>query len=77
MNMHDFTHGGIQSIARQYDDDRAMLTYERDKDEITSIVKLSVLISLLSYSEIINVNTTKEALNSEEINKLAKELIGL
>lgn len=77
MNMHDFTHGGIQSIARQYDDEGAILTYERSEEEITSIVKLSVLISQLSYSEIIKDNTANEVLNTEEINKLAKELIGL
>lgn len=77
MNMHDFTHGGIQSVARQYDNEGATLTYERDEEEITSIVKLSVLISLLSYSEIIKENTANEPLNTQEINKLAKELIGL
>jgi hypothetical protein len=76
-NMHDFTHGGIQSIARQYDEDGVTLTYKRDKEEISSIVKFSILISILSYLEIIQENTSDVSLNSGEINKLAKELIGL
>lgn len=76
-NMHDFTHGGIQSIARQYDEEAATLTYERDEEEITSIVKLSILISFLSYTEIIQENTVSEPLNVEEINTLAQELIAL
>lgn len=76
-NMHDFTHGGIQSIARQYDEANATLTYERDPEEITSIVKLSILISFLSYTEIIQENTASELLNFEKINTLAKELIAL
>lgn len=76
-NMHDFTHGGIQSIARQYDDEGTTLTYERDEEEMSSIVKFSILISLLSYTEIIQENTSDVSLSSKGIDKLAKELTGL
>lgn len=73
-NMHDFTHGGIQSIARQYDEEWGTLTYKRDEEEISSIIKLSILISFLSYTEIIQENTASVIFNTGEINTLVKNL---
>lgn len=73
-NMHDFTHGGIQSITRQYDEEGGTLTYKRDEEEISSIIKLSILISFLSYTEIIQENTANVIFNTEEINTLVKDL---
>jgi hypothetical protein len=76
-NMHDFTHGGIQSIARQYNSDEDVLTNLRDDDEIESILKLSVLISSLSYQQKIQDHIGAEQLSLESVNDLAKEIIGL
>lgn len=75
-NIHDFTHGGIQSIARQYTEGD-MLTNFRDEEEVKSIMKLIVLISSLAYSEIIQDHVGDEELNSETINELATKLIEL
>lgn len=77
ININDFTHGGMQSIARQYDEEKGELTYKRDEEEIISIQKLSVLISLLSYIEIIQDNSNAYILNSDRINEMAVYLIGL
>lgn len=76
-NMHDFTHGGIQSIARQYNSDEDILTNVRDDDEIESILKLSVLIASLSYEQKIQDHIGAEQLSSVSVNDLAKEIIGL
>jgi len=73
-NMHDFTHGGIQSIVRQYDEEDGTLTYKRNEEEISFVVKLSILISFLAYTEIIEEDTTSVIFNIEKINKLAEEL---
>ncbi|WP_308170720.1 DUF6988 family protein [Vibrio metschnikovii] len=75
-NIHDFTHGGIQSIARQYTDGD-MLTNMRDEGEIKSILKLVVLLSSLAYSEIVQDNVGDHVLKPNEISKLASELIEL
>ena len=75
-NMHDFTHGGIQSIARQYNSDEDILTNARDDDEIESILKLSVLISLLSYEQKIQDHIGAEQLSLVIVNDMAKEIIG-
>lgn len=48
-NMHDFTHGGIQSIARQYSGDE--LTNKRDPKEITALIKLVVFITYQNLCE--------------------------
>lgn len=76
-NMHDFTHGGIQSIARQYHSDENILTNVRDGDEIDSILKLAVLISSLSYTEQIKDHIGVEQLSSVLVNSLAKKITGL
>ncbi|MCC4226524.1 hypothetical protein LL295_23930 [Vibrio campbellii] len=72
-NLHDFTHGGIQSIARQYSEDT--LTNIRNEQEIKSILKLSVLISSLAYGEIIQDNVGSEALQADIIGNSAVHLI--
>lgn len=74
-NLHDFTHGGIQSIARQYTDDT--LTNIRDEQEILSVLKFSVFISSLAYNEIAKYNVGTEELQVQKINDSAKRLLEL
>lgn len=74
-NLHDFTHGGIQSIARQYTDDT--LTNIRDEQEILSVLKFSVFISSLAYNEIVKYNVGTEELQEQKINDSAKRLLEL
>jgi len=75
-NCHDFTHGGIQSISRQYTE-QDTLSNLRDENEITSILKLSVLISSLAYVELIQDNIGNELLEPEKIKALSTGLIEL
>jgi len=75
-NMHDFTHGGIQSITRQYGDGD-MLTNFRDEGEIRSIINLSILVSSLSYSEAVIDNIGSELLELEKVNELAIKIMKL
>jgi hypothetical protein len=74
VNMHDYTHTGIQSIARQYDENE-YLTNENCLSEISELKKLAVLISSLSYEELIPYMSN--GLQHVEISKLATELIEL
>ncbi|ULF88231.1 hypothetical protein [Vibrio alginolyticus] len=74
-NMHDFTHGGIQSVARQYSGDT--LTNIRDDEELESILKFSVLVSSLAYSEIIQENVGGESMQANKISKAAERLLAL
>ncbi|MFM5358533.1 DUF6988 family protein [Aeromonas veronii] len=74
-NMHDFTHGGIQSVARQYSGDT--LTNIRNEEELGSILKFSVIVSSLAYSEIIQENVGAETLQSNKISILAEQLLAL
>ena len=73
-NLHDFTHGGIQSISRQYTHGN-MLTNHKDEGETKSILNLIVLISSLSYSNIVHDNIGNEQIESEIVNELANDLI--
>lgn len=50
-NMHDFTHGGIQSIVRQYGDD-GNLTSPRSREERDELLKLATLTCSLSYEKL-------------------------
>lgn len=75
-NMHDFTHGGIQSIARQYTIGNT-LTNLRNEEEVNSILKLSVLISSLAYAEIIQDHVGSEKLNSQKTSELSCQIIEL
>ena len=74
VNMHDYTHTGIQSIARQYDDNE-YLTNENCSNEMSELKKLAVLIASLSYEELIP--HMSNGLPHVEISKLATELIEL
>jgi hypothetical protein len=74
VNMHDFTHTGVQSIARQYDDN-GKLTNESCLDEVSELIKLVVLVTLLSYEELIPF--MNNSLSHADIYKLAMELIEL
>lgn len=51
LNMHDFTHGGIQSIARQYGSE-GHLSSSRSREERNELLKLAILTSLLSYKNL-------------------------
>ncbi|CED60675.1 Putative uncharacterized protein [Moritella viscosa] len=75
-NIHDFTHGGLQSISRQYADGNT-LTNIRNEDEITSMLKLAVVMSSLAYAEIIQDNVGQELLDSQTISELSATLIEL
>ncbi|WP_198590439.1 hypothetical protein [Shewanella sp. 10N.286.52.B9] len=50
-NMHDFTHGGVQSIARQYGND-GHLSSPRSREERDELLKLAILTSSLSYENL-------------------------
>lgn len=50
-NMHDFTHGGVQSIARQYGSE-GHLSSSRSREERNELLKLAILTSLLSYENL-------------------------
>ncbi len=51
VNMHDFTHGGVQSIARQYGVD-GNLTNQGNQAERQELLKLALLVSSLSYEKL-------------------------
>ena len=51
MNMHDFTHGGVQSIARLYGED-GNLSWDRSPEERGELLKLAILTSSLSYQKL-------------------------
>jgi hypothetical protein len=74
VNMHDFTHTGVQSIARQYDDN-GNLTNENNLSEVSELIKLVVLVSSLSYEELIPF--MNNSLSHADIQKSAMELIEL
>lgn len=74
VNMHDYTHTGIQSIARQYDDNE-YLTNENCSNEMSELKKLAVLIVSLSYEELIPYMSN--GLPHVYVSKLATELIEL
>jgi hypothetical protein len=73
-NIHDFTHGGIQSIARQYAEGD-ILTNLRNEGEIKSILKLVVLLSSLAYDEIIQEQVGNKPLSPHKISDLATTMI--
>ncbi|MGO2511744.1 DUF6988 family protein [Marinomonas polaris] len=73
-NMHDFTHTGVQSIARQYDDN-GNLTNESRLDGGSELIKLVVLVALLSYEEL--TPFMDSSLSHADIYKSAMELIEL
>lgn len=50
-NMHDFTHGGVQSIARQYGED-GYLSNSRSRAERDELLRLAILTSSLSYENL-------------------------
>ena len=50
-NLHDFTHGGIQSIARQYGDN-GDLSSPINREERDELLKLATLTSTLSYEKL-------------------------
>jgi hypothetical protein len=74
VNMHDFTHTGVQSIARQYDDN-GHLTNESCLDEVSELIKLVVLVVSLSYEEL--TPFMDSSLSHADIYKSAMELIKL
>lgn len=74
VNMHDFTHTGVQSITRQYDDN-GYLTNESCFNEISELKKLAVLVTSLSYEELTPYMSS--SLPHSDICKSAMELIEL
>lgn len=73
-NMHDYTHTGVQNIARQYDDS-GNLTNDNCFDEVSELIKLVVLVASLSYEELIPVMDS--SLSHIDIYRSAMELIEL
>lgn len=74
VNMHDFTHTGVQSIARQYDDN-GNLTNESCLAEVSELIKLVILIASQSYQELTPFMNSSHS--HEDIYKSAMELIEL
>jgi hypothetical protein len=74
VNMHDFTHTGVQSIARQYNDE-GKLTNENFLGEVTELIKLAVLVASLSYEELIPI--MDNSLSHADIYESAIKLIEL
>lgn len=52
INMHDYTHTGVQSISRQYSEN-GTLTNQNCFEEISELKKMSILVASLSYEELI------------------------
>ena len=52
LNMNDFTHGGMQSIVRQYNSN-GQLTNLHNRTERGEILKIAVITSLLSYENLL------------------------
>ena len=52
VNMHDYTHAGIQSISRQYGDNFT-LTNENCSTEMSELKNMAILVASLSYEELI------------------------
>lgn len=50
-NLHDYTHGGVQSIARQYGND-GYLSNNRSHEERNELLKLAILTSSLAYENL-------------------------
>lgn len=73
-NMHDFTHGGIQSIARQYGSD-GHLSGTRCREERDELLKLAVLVSLFSFKNLSPY--MKCPISLEDVTTKADELLGV
>lgn len=70
-NLHDFTHGGIQSMARQYDSD-GNLTNAYSSVERKELLMFTLFITKFSYVEL---SKFIETPNNELILKCAEKLI--
>ncbi|MBR9895734.1 MAG: hypothetical protein GYB16_05000 [Gammaproteobacteria bacterium] len=73
INMHDYTHTGIQSISRQYGND--CLTNENCVGEISELKKMSILVSSFAYEEL--APFMDNSLSPNDIIESAAELIEL
>lgn len=73
-NMHDFTHGGVQSIARQYGSDE-YLSSPRCREERDELLKLAVLMSSFSFENLTSYMKCPDSF--EGVAKRANELLGL
>lgn len=73
-NMHDFTHGGIQSIARQYGDN-GDLSNPINREERDELLRLATLTSSLSYEKL--TPFIKSSRPSASILDMASELLKL
>lgn len=67
-NLHDFTHGGIQSVAKQYFGDS--LSNKRSTEDIKTKIKLVSFITYLILCEISELTDTDLELFYEEYQKL-------
>lgn len=74
VNMHDFTHGGIQSIARQYGED-GNLTSNFNQKERQELLKLALLVSSFSYEELFQFMSCGQP--CDEIYGLVMDQVGL
>ncbi len=73
-NMHDFTHGGVQSIARQYGSD-GHLSSPRCREERDELLKLAILISSFSFENLTPYMERPDSLR--DVVKRASELLEL
>lgn len=65
--MHDFTHGGIQSIARQFSSDN--LSNDRSPEHISALIKLVLFTTYLILCE-----TTESAETDTDLEFYYKQL---
>ena len=76
-NIHDYTHGGLQSVARYYTSNNT-ISNQRDIEEIKSILKIAVVASSLAYTELIQEqNNGKPYPNTKIISELSSKIFEL
>lgn len=73
-NMHDFTHGGVQSVARQYSSD-GLLSNTRSRQEREQLLHLAVLTSYLCFENLAPLMKNSDSIAA--VSKKAKELMNL
>ncbi|ENM3952565.1 DUF6988 family protein [Vibrio cholerae] len=73
-NMHDFTHGGVQSIVRQYGCD-GHLSCSHCREERDELLKLAILMSSSSFANLIPYMQCLDSLR--DVQKRANELLQL
>jgi len=53
-NMHSYTHGGVQLVARRFSENN--MVHEPDVEEVNSLFRLLLIIALVSFTEILMIS---------------------